>query len=104
MLDYGSDLSEQLDCILFPEVKFPTEFGNYINNALAFLKRVSRLADYMNGKETDVFFHGTAEDIVANPSVGLDRTMHVRASIVYYLNKDKEIFVNHLPFFCQINK
>ncbi len=101
MLDYGSDLLEQHDRILFPEVKFPTKFGNYVNNASEFLKRVSRLADYMNGKETDVFFHGTEEDIVANPMVGLDRTMRVRNSIVYYLNKDKEIFINHLPFFAK---
>lgn len=96
MLDYGSDLQENFEGPLFPTIKLPLDFVNYGSNSLKLLWRVCRLADYMTGKETDVFFHGGAEEIVADAKSGIDRSRKVRGSITYYLNKDKEVFIRHL--------
>ena len=96
LLNYGPDLKGEMDDVLFPPINLPAEFRNYGANSMDFLERVYRLAGYIMGKESDVFFHGTVEDIVPIPTTGLDRTMLVRKSISYYLNKDKEVFISHL--------
>ena len=96
MLDYGSDMKDEMEENLFPPVMVLSEFRNYGANSMKFIERVYRLAGYINGKESDVFFNGTAEDIVPNIATGLDRTVRVRESISYYLNKDKESFICHL--------
>lgn len=98
LLDYGSDLRDDIEEKLFPSLILPPEFRHYGANSMKLLKRVYRLADYMLGKDTDVFFHGTTEDISLDSLVGLDRTRKVRDSILYYLNKDKETFINHLIY------
>ena len=98
MLDYSSNLPDNQEDILFPAIKLPSEFRNYGANSSKFIKRIYRLARYIKGMESDVFFQGSAEEIVANATTGLDRTRCVRNSIAYYLNKDKEIFTSHLLY------
>lgn len=103
-LDHGSDLSDDMEEMLFPRIVLPEEFQNYGPNSKKLLKRVARVVEYINGQETDIFFSGTAEDICLDNSIGLNRVQWVRNSIMYYLNKDMEAFIAHLLYLIRKTK
>ena len=103
-LDHGSDLSDDMEEMLFPRIILPEEFQNYGPNSKKLLKRVARVVEYINGQETDIFFSGTAEDICLDNSIGLNRVQWVRNSIMYYLNKDMEAFIAHLLYLIRKTK